>query len=40
MAYDWDGYRTRRSRFMRFASAVAFGLAVPLVITVWQVYGA
>lgn len=38
MTYDWEGYRTRRARFMRFASAIAFGLAVPLAVTAWQVY--
>lgn len=38
MAYDWDGYRTRRTRLMKFVTAVAFGLAVPLMITAWHAY--
>lgn len=35
MAYDWDGQRTRRVRIARFATAVAIGLAVPLLVTAW-----
>jgi len=36
MVYDWDGQRTRRMHLMRLATAVAIGLAVPLVITAWS----
>jgi hypothetical protein len=38
MTYDWEGYRTRRARLLRFASALAVGLAVPVAITAWQIY--
>lgn len=38
MVYDWDGYRAKRLRLMRLATAFAIGLAVPVAITVWQLY--
>lgn len=38
MVYDWDGHRTRRIRLLRFATAVAFGLAIPLAATAWSNY--
>lgn len=35
MAYDWDGRRTRRIRLLRLATAIVFGVAVPVVIAAW-----
>jgi hypothetical protein len=36
MVYDWNGQKTRRLNLIRLATAVAFGLAVPLAITAWS----
>jgi hypothetical protein len=35
MVYDWDGRRTRRIQLMRLATAIAFGLSLPLAIAAW-----
>lgn len=36
MVYDWDGQSTRQIQLTRLATALTFGLAVPLVITMWS----
>jgi hypothetical protein len=35
MVYDWDGRRTWRIQLMRLVTAIAVGLAVPLLILAW-----
>lgn len=35
MTYDWEGQRTRRIRVVRLLTAVAVGLAFPLLWTAW-----
>ena len=39
MTYDWDGQRTRRTMAIKLMAAVAAGLSVPLVLTVWTYVG-
>lgn len=39
MTYDWDGQRTRRTMALKLMTAVAIGLSLPLVVTVWTYVG-
>jgi hypothetical protein len=39
MTYDWDGQRTRRKVAFKLMTPVAFGLSVPLAVTLWTYIG-
>ena len=38
MGYDWDGHKTRKIRLARLVAAMAIGVTLPLLVSVWSAY--